>query len=126
MRFARICDDERGTSAIEFAITAPAFFLLLFGLIETGLLLWTKVGLQHGSERAARCATINQTMCGTVTAIQNYAAQESFALNPSPSIFTVSTPACGNQINADYSYQFLTTYFGLPTVSIRAQACFPK
>jgi Flp pilus assembly protein TadG len=126
MRLRRICPDEQGTSAIEFAITAPVFFMMLFGLIETGLLLWTQLGLQHGSERAARCATINTTTCSSVSAIQTYAAQQSFALNPSPSIFSVTTPACGNQVNADYSYKFLTTYFNLPTLTIRAQACFPK
>jgi TadE-like protein len=118
--------DERGTAAIEFAMTAPAFFIILLGIIEGGLLLWTQLGLQHGVEMAARCASINASICGSTSAVQNYAAQQALGLSPPTSIFTVSTPACGNQVSANYTFQFLTTYFGLPTIAINAQSCFPK
>ncbi|HLZ05400.1 MAG TPA: TadE/TadG family type IV pilus assembly protein [Bradyrhizobium sp.] len=54
--------DEQGASALEFALTAPVFFLFLFGIIELGLMFWTQIGLQHGAEMAARCATIHTTL----------------------------------------------------------------
>jgi TadE-like protein len=126
MRLSRLYTDERGTSAIEFAVTSPAYFLLLFGIIEAGLLLWTQLGLQHGAEQAARCATINSAICSNVNATQTYAAQQSFGINPPPSTFNVTTPACGNQVSANYTFSFFTQYFGLPTMALKAQACFPK
>ena len=55
----KIWRDERGATALEFAILAPVFFLIIFGIIAFGLLFWTQVGLQHGAEMAARCASIN-------------------------------------------------------------------
>jgi Flp pilus assembly protein TadG len=127
VNLCQISRDEGGVSAVEFALTAPIFFALLFGIIEGGLVLWTQLGLQHGAEMAARCATVNAaTTCGTVSAIQAFAAQQALGLDPPSSTFAVTTPACGNQVTASHSYQFLTGYFGAPSVTLSAQSCFPK
>jgi len=114
---------------VEFALTAPAFFAMLVGVIECGLLLWTQIGLQHGAEMAARCASINTTLCGTTSAVQQYAAQQAFGLNPPSSTFTADpSPAsgCGYKVSASYAFNFLTAYFPNPAVTISAQSCFPK
>lgn len=126
MRLTQACVDIRGSTAIEFGMTAPLFFMLIVGMMEFGILFWTQAGLQHGAEMAARCATVNTTLCGSATAIQNYAAQQSFGLNPPPSIFTVSDSACGNQISASYPFIFISNYFGVPSLTITALSCFPK
>ncbi len=97
------CQDGSGASAVEFAIVAPVFVLLLFAAIEGGLLLWTQLGLQHGVEVAARCASVNAGLCGSTAAIQDFAARQAFGLNVPPSTFSVSTPACGNQVSANYA-----------------------
>ena len=44
---------------VEFTVTLPLFLLLTFGMLQAGLLLYTQVGLQHGVEVAARCASVN-------------------------------------------------------------------
>jgi Flp pilus assembly protein TadG len=126
MSILRILRDRRGVSAVEFALTAPIFFVLLFGMIDGGLLLWTQVGLQHGTEAAARCASINLTLCGTAANIQNYAAQNAFGLSISSSVFTVSSPTCGNQVTANYTFGFVATSFSLSSLSLSAKSCFPK
>ena len=118
--------DERGTTAIEFGLTAPAFFGILFGIFEFGLIMWTQAGLQHGAEMAARCASINTILCSDQTSTQNYASQEAFGLSTAPSIFTVSTQACGTLVSATYSFPLLTHYFSGPTLALNAQSCFPK
>lgn len=117
--------DRSGTSAVEFGLTAPVFFLLVFGLIEFGLLLWTQVGMQRGAELAARCATVNATLCGTSSAIIRYAAQQAFGLNLPDTTFTATIAACGNQVSGNYSFQF-PSFLGMSPVNVSAQACFPK
>ena len=126
MSFPRFCLDQRGVTAVEFAITAPAFFGLVFLIIEGGLLMWTQTGLQHGAEMAARCATINHTLCGSATAIQNYAAQQSFGLNPPPSTFAYTAAACGNQVSASYTYPLISSNFPSSTLTLNAQSCMPS
>jgi Flp pilus assembly protein TadG len=118
--------DVRGVTAVEFAMTAPVFFVMIFGIIEAGLLLWTQLGLQHGVELAARCASINTTVCNNASSVQSYAAQQAFGLNPSPETFTFSAVGCGNQVTATYTFQFVTFLFPMPSISLNAQACFPR
>jgi Flp pilus assembly protein TadG len=117
--------DRSGASAVEFAITAPIFFMILVGLIEGGLLLWTQVGLQHGAAMAARCATINTSICSNASQTQAYAAQQSFGLNPPASTFTVISAPCGNQVSANYEFPLISNYFGPSSLRIAAQSCFP-
>jgi Flp pilus assembly protein TadG len=121
---SKLIGDESGTTAIEFALTAPVFFLFIFGIIEIGLLLWTQIGIQHGAEMASRCASINSTLCPSPNAITSYANQQSFGLTLPSSTFTYSTPACGNQVNASYTFQF-PVIIGLSPLNLTAQACFP-
>lgn len=116
--------DLRAASAIEFAMTAPIFFLLLFAIIEGGLLLWTQLGLQNAVDMAARCASVNVTLCGNAGAVQTYAAQNAFGLNVPPSTFTFSTPTCGNQVSASYTYDFIVS-ISAPTITLNARSCFP-
>lgn len=125
MTLKRVWDDEGGTAAIEFGLTAPAFFLLLFGVLQTGLLFWTQIGMQHGTEMAARCASVNTTICPDETAAQTYASQQSFGLNLPSAIFSVQNAGCGKQVTANYTYYFLTSLIGGPKFEMTAQACFP-
>src|SRR5262245_54631685 len=102
-------DDTRGATIVEFALTVPFFLLLTFGLIQAGLLLWTKAGLQHGVEVATRCASVNYSALRlgapvsgvpscfgvaptdvTTDTIKNYAVANSFGLVPPLSSFTVT------------------------------------
>jgi len=116
--------DIRGATALEFALCAPAFFTLVMGMVELGLLVWMQVALQQGVEAAARCASINHTTCSNAGQIQSYASTQSFGLTPPVSTFTVTTPACGNQVAASYTPDYLPT-FPIPTRTLTAQACFP-
>lgn len=50
-----------GTSAIEFAIIAPVFFLFMMGIFEFGRLFWIQVSLQHAVEQTARYAMAEYT-----------------------------------------------------------------
>ncbi len=46
--------DERGASAVEFAIVATPFFLFVLGLLGLGLYFFTMSSLEYGVEAAAR------------------------------------------------------------------------
>jgi Flp pilus assembly protein TadG len=109
---------------------APLFLALTVGVVEVGLLMWIQLGLQHGVEMAARCATINTTLCNSTSDIQNFAAQNAYGLNPPGSAFTVSSPPaspCGNQVTASYNFNWVTDYFfASPSLTLSARSCYPK
>jgi len=76
-------------------------------------------------EAAARCASINKNSCSTASQIQSYASAQSYGLTPPTSAFTVTTPACGNMVQASFSPTYLPS-FPIPTRTLTAQACFPS
>ncbi|HKY18922.1 MAG TPA: TadE family protein [Rhizomicrobium sp.] len=124
MRLRSWRTNQNGATAVEFALTAPAFFVLVVGGIQVGLLGWAQVALQQGTEAAARCASVNKTVCSSATAIKAYASAQSYGLNPPVATFTVSTPACGNMVQANYTPTFMST-FVMSGITLTASSCFP-
>lgn len=122
----RFFRNNDGVTAVEMALTAPAFCMLVFGAIQIGYIIWTKVGLQRSVEVAARCASINKALCGSTAAIQNYAVQYSFGVNPPPTTFSVSNLSCGTQVSATRIVPIFSTYFGSAQTTINARSCFPS
>ena len=54
MRHKRNYPRQQGTSLVEFAFVAPVFFLLLFGIIEFGVILFDKATITNASREGAR------------------------------------------------------------------------
>ena len=57
----RLLKDQRGASAIEFALSATILIVLLIGLVQVGMLFMANAGLQHAVGEGARLATISPT-----------------------------------------------------------------
>ena len=113
---------EEGSSVVEFALILPVFVAFVFGMVNCGLMLWTQLGIEHGTVAAARCATINPSVCPDVPA---YASQQAYDLNLPKTTFTLTTPACGNQVAASYPFQFTTLIFPSVNVTLTARSCYP-
>jgi Flp pilus assembly protein TadG len=58
-RFRR---NRRGSAAVEFALVAPAFFALLFAIIETALVFFAGQVLETGLQDTGRAIYISKTM----------------------------------------------------------------
>jgi hypothetical protein len=50
----RIRRETNGAAAIEFAIVAPVFFMMLWAIFETGLVFFAKQTLTHGLQVTSR------------------------------------------------------------------------
>ena len=55
----KIIRDEQGGAIVESTITMWVFLLLTMGITQAGLIMWSAVGLEHGAEMAARCASVS-------------------------------------------------------------------
>jgi Flp pilus assembly protein TadG len=53
-----IIKSEKGVSAVEFALLAPFLFVLTFGIIEFGILLFDKAVITNASREGARAAIV--------------------------------------------------------------------
>ncbi|GAB5456805.1 MAG: hypothetical protein Hens2KO_30340 [Henriciella sp.] len=59
-RWEQFASDKRGLAAVEFAMIAIPFFLLIFGLLEVCVIFIMSSVLEHGASEAARAIRTGQ------------------------------------------------------------------
>jgi Flp pilus assembly protein TadG len=75
-RFKSFCerlrtDAEKGSVAIEFAMVAPVFFLILMATVESGVMFFAQSTLQNAVNDAARLVRTGQSACFSKDAQDN-------------------------------------------------------
>ena len=115
--------DRVGATAVEFAILGPLLLVLLIGIIEFGRMLWVENALQYAVAQAARCMTVDTSVCGSTRETQDFAASSSGMSFPT-SIFLVGPAACGNKVTASYPFTFAAGLFPY-AITLDAQSCYP-
>jgi Flp pilus assembly protein TadG len=105
----RLCRRKRrGAAAVEFAIVAPLFFLLIFGMIEFGRAVMVQQVLTNASREGARIAVLDGTTGTEVhTAVDNYLQRANITgatvtVNPNPP----STAVYGAPVTVSVSIPF--------------------
>ncbi len=59
-KVCRLCRrNRRGAAAVEFALIAPIFFLLIFGMIEFGRMVMVQQVITNGSREGARIGVLD-------------------------------------------------------------------
>ena len=112
-----LLNNQRGTSAVEFAIVLPLLVVFVFGIIEFGLLFYDKAMVTNASREAVRAGIVYRDPAVTVAEMQSvvdsYCAGRlvSFGGGPSPTS-TVPSGPCANHgdplvVNVTYQYGFL-------------------
>jgi Flp pilus assembly protein TadG len=104
-----------GAALVEFTILMPVFFLILFGIIEFGSIIWTENNMTNAAREGARTSAVQG---GTMAQANAVACQW---LNGSGMTFSISsTDKCpGNQdVNVQVSISkanasLMNTYFSL-------------
>jgi Flp pilus assembly protein TadG len=135
----RIIRDEQGGAIVENTITMWVFLLLTMGITQAGLIMWSAVGLEHGVEMAARCASVsdaaidaglnpstNPTPCystdtkgasNNTSTVKTYAVSKSWGVGVPSSAFTISSGTSGacaspyNKVSSSYSKQLMNYLF---------------
>lgn len=70
----KIRTTRSGVAAVEFALVAPIFFLLVFGLIEFGRMMMVQQALTNAAREGTRVAILATTKDGAAveTRMRNY------------------------------------------------------
>jgi Flp pilus assembly protein TadG len=123
--------DRGGAAAVEAALVVPLFIVLVMGIMETGRLYRVWDTVHFAVVEAARCASVNSTLCGTAAQIATYAAGRAIglALPPGKSasdVFAVSTAACGIKVAASWPFQYVAAGLFPYSVTVTASACEVK
>jgi Flp pilus assembly protein TadG len=106
-----IFKEERGAAAVEFAIIAPLFLLMLFGIICFAMLFGTYNAVQQMSADAARAALAGLTATEQASLAQSYVSNivSSYGFID-PTKITVSTNSSTNTFSVTISYDMSNSY----------------
>ncbi len=100
---------QRGAAAVEFAVVAPIFVLLLFGMIEYGRMVMVQQMLTNATREGARRACLDGTTVSEVkTTVQSYLTSGNITVNTGE--ITVSpdptTASFGDPVTVSLSIPF--------------------
>ena len=94
-----------GSAAVEFALIAPVFFLLLFAIFETGMLFFADMTLENGVATTARLIRTGQAQTSAMTQAQYRTAlcnEISFLLSCNASQLYIDVRSFTNFNGANY------------------------
>lgn len=124
----RFLNDGTGTTAVEFALLAAAFFTILFGIIEIGRLFLAWNAFQAGVENATRAALVDESL--TVVELEQMIVDgmATFTVSAEDIDLDVTFPVVSGidfvEVNGTYTFTTLVPFFpdaydslGLPAKS---------
>jgi Flp pilus assembly protein TadG len=112
-----LIDNQRGTTAVEFAIILPLLVVFVFAIIEFGLVFYNKAMVTNASREAARAGIVYRDPPLTVAEIQGVVDDYCGGMlvtfgSSSGATTTVPSGECANHgdelvVNVAYQYEFL-------------------
>jgi len=133
----RFLRDARGGAAVEFALVAPTFLMMIFLMLDGGRMLFTKQAINELATAAARCAALQATGCASASAVQTWTidrARQRSNLALTTAMVTINTStSCNGQTNMakaqiDYTYKKgplqLLPQSAVPS-TLTSISCFP-
>ena len=96
--FKKLKRHEGGAAVIEMAFALPALIILMWVIVQLGLVFRAMSGIQHGLGEGARAATLFPKP--TDTAIKTKISDAVYGIGPGS--FTIATPVSGTSDGATY------------------------
>ena len=122
-----------GQSLVEFALIGPLFFLLVFGILEGGRLIWTNHTLSNAAKEGARFTTVRGAGStqpdapATDGSIENYIVDITTGLNAEDlhvSLILIDGDMEDRsrfRVETSYDHDFiLTSIFGIGSITLGA------
>ncbi len=109
---------DDGAAAVEFAILLPILIVLLFGIVEFGLIFYNKAVITNASREGARygivfrAPTVPPITCGDITGVVTaYTADKLVTFGSATGVDIVYTPSScapipGADLTVRVSYQY--------------------
>ena len=121
----RLGNDASGATAVEFALTAPIFLALLFGLLEVARALLTQGMLTYAVQEGSRFAVAN--VSSTEGQIKAVFLDSFVGIDTGPAALTVTptlNPDGTNtiELKATYNFQPLVPVFGMASILLNASS----
>lgn len=104
--------NERGAAAVEFALLLPVLMLILFGIIEFGMIMYSREVITNASREGARSGIVQATVKPTVGEIQTMVTNYLTGTGIDPNAVTINVIGAGLTapniltVTVNYPYNF--------------------
>jgi len=102
--------NERGAAAVEFAILLPVLMLILFGVIEFGMIMYSREIITNASREGARTGIVQATAKPTTGDIQTVVTNYLTGTGIDPNAVTTTIAGAGltapNTLNVTVTYPY--------------------
>jgi Flp pilus assembly protein TadG len=121
--FHRLRSDRRGVGAVEFALIAPLFIMMIVGVAQMGILYYAHSALRNAVSEGARFATIfpRPTAAEVVTRINANRATGGNGTYTTPTVVYQQDTTTGNwraTIGMSYTTNLNFLFFTWPNVTL--------
>ena len=118
---------QGGATAVEFAIIAPVFLVMVLGTVELGRAMWIKASIQYAVEETTRYAMVNT---GTsMSDLQTYAGTQLIGVEEADVTFVAQTESADGSsfvsITGSHNFSVLVPIVPLPDVTLSAKSRVP-
>ena len=115
----------RGASAVEFALVAPIFLILVFGTIELSRAMWIKATMQYAAEETTRYAIVNTSASSST--LQTYATNvvATYGVDTTDMTITASISSTTVLVTITMTFTALVPMLSLPDISLSAKSQIP-
>ncbi len=97
-----VLSDQGGAAVIEMAFALPTLIVLMWMIVQLGLVFRAMSGIQHGLGEGARLATIYSNKTTTVRKTEIKAKITDAVYGIGPGSFAIADPLGGTQDGANY------------------------
>jgi len=118
--------DNRGGSVVEFALVSLPVVLFVFGIMQTGWLVWADNLLNIAVDTAARCGAVNsltRPCYGTTDMVKT--AQEVFGPISGAS-FSANGSSCTTDGDVGLVGTYTVNFAFVVNMTMTAKSCYPK
>ncbi len=115
-----------GAMAIDFALVAPVFFMLVFGIIDFSRVAFTKGVMLYAMEEASRWAAVN--FPATATDIEAFALGKFVVIDTANiTMFSATVTDNGDKtksvtLQMDYTFAFMMPFLNLDPITLSTEA----
>jgi hypothetical protein len=120
-RLRKRCAEDRGASALEFALIVPILLVLVCGIIEFGFMFQAQMALSYAAREGARLASVNRYS-------QAQVVDRAYPLTTARGLsVTESNADSGDSVTVVAIYPYTPQVLPwLPAVTLRGQATMRK
>jgi Flp pilus assembly protein TadG len=127
--FRNVLKSRRGATAVEFAMVAPIFLIMVIGIFELGRAMWIKASMQYAVEETTRYAIVNTSATTSTLATYASTAYSSSGINITGATFTATQATTSGKtyvtISGSYSFSVIVPLVPIPDMTLSAKSRIP-